>query len=420
MSTDINLSAAIRSSLISLQQAQTLINSTQNDLSTGLKVNNAIDNPVAFFQAQALSDRATDFSNKQSGIDQGISSLSTALEGVTGIQNVVGQLQGLIESAQSASSAQVGGLVTQFNTLRTQINALATDTTYQGLNLISGTGAVLTVSFSTLTSSNLTVNSVDVTSDSRGLGIATVRSANVLKYGSNGSAVSYSVGSSYGFAVSWKSGVGGKASAGGLGALSAQTFYFSGTATQFTKTGSIEFKYGSVTLTVTIGSAFGSATGVTANATFTVTQTFSDGEVLHLKASTGQGTASNLVGVGTGNKGSGYALTAVRFKTVTGEFILNPVLPAVSTDLLNELLNNLLTLRSQAQTIGSNVALLNTRLDFTNSYVNLLTQGSGKLTLADLNEEGANLLSLQTRQQLGIQALSFAGQNERAVLSLFR
>jgi len=45
---------------------------------------------------------------------------------------------------------------------------------------------------------------------------------------------------------------------------------------------------------------------------------------------------------------------------------------------------------------------------------------AGKLTLADLNEEGADLLSLQTRQQLGIQALSFAGQNEKAVLSLFR
>ena len=94
MSSDINLSAAIRSSLITLQGTQTLINRTQNDLSTGLKVNNAIDNPVAFFQAQALTDRASDFSNKKDGIDQGISSLSTALEGVTGIENIVGQLQG--------------------------------------------------------------------------------------------------------------------------------------------------------------------------------------------------------------------------------------------------------------------------------------------------------------------------------------
>ncbi len=139
MSSDINLSAAIRSSLITLQGAQTLINRTQNDLSTGLKVNNAIDNPVAYFQAQSLTDRASDFSNKKDGIDQGISSLSTALEGVTGIQNIVGQLQGLVLSAESASSTQISGLVSQYNNLRTQINSLAKDTAYQGLNLISGT-----------------------------------------------------------------------------------------------------------------------------------------------------------------------------------------------------------------------------------------------------------------------------------------
>ena len=42
------------------------------------------------------------------------------------------------------------------------------------------------------------------------------------------------------------------------------------------------------------------------------------------------------------------------------------------------------------------------------------------MTLADINEEAANLLALQTRQQLGIQALAFAGQAEQSVLGLFR
>ena len=52
--------------------------------------------------------------------------------------------------------------------------------------------------------------------------------------------------------------------------------------------------------------------------------------------------------------------------------------------------------------------------------MNTLESGSGKLTLADLNEEGANLLALQTRQQLGISALAFAGQAEQGILGLFR
>jgi flagellin len=77
-------------------------------------------------------------------------------------------------------------------------------------------------------------------------------------------------------------------------------------------------------------------------------------------------------------------------------------------------------LRSKAATVGTNVAILKVRLDFTAQYTNVLQEGADKLTLADLNEEGANLLALQTRQQLGIQALSFAGQAEQSIIGLFR
>ena len=89
-------------------------------------------------------------------------------------------------------------------------------------------------------------------------------------------------------------------------------------------------------------------------------------------------------------------------------------------DALAELDTALDTLRSNAQTLGSNVALLQTRLDFTENYVNVLEEGAAKLTLANITEEGANLVALQTRQQLGISSLAFAGQSEQGVLALFR
>lgn len=78
------------------------------------------------------------------------------------------------------------------------------------------------------------------------------------------------------------------------------------------------------------------------------------------------------------------------------------------------------SLRSKASTLASNVAILRVRADFTSEYINVLDTGAGKLTVADLNEEGANLLALQTRQQLGIQAMSFAAQAEQSILGLFR
>jgi len=77
-------------------------------------------------------------------------------------------------------------------------------------------------------------------------------------------------------------------------------------------------------------------------------------------------------------------------------------------------------LRAKSATLASNVSILQVRLDFTENYINILTEGADKLRLADLNEEGANLLALQTRQALGIQSLAFAGQSEQAILGLFQ
>lgn len=77
-------------------------------------------------------------------------------------------------------------------------------------------------------------------------------------------------------------------------------------------------------------------------------------------------------------------------------------------------------IRAAAKSLGSNVAFLQSRLDFSSQYVNTLKEGADKLRLADLNEEGANLVALQTRQQLALQSLAFAGQAEQAILTLFR
>ncbi|MBD1547826.1 flagellin [Roseibium aggregatum] len=84
-------------------------------------------------------------------------------------------------------------------------------------------------------------------------------------------------------------------------------------------------------------------------------------------------------------------------------------------------LNNALTnLRSQASEFGTNLSTVEIRQDYTKQMINTLQEGAGKLTLADTNEEGANLLALQTRQQLASTSLSFASQADQTVLSLFR
>ncbi|HEV7278510.1 MAG TPA: flagellin [Devosiaceae bacterium] len=86
---------------------------------------------------------------------------------------------------------------------------------------------------------------------------------------------------------------------------------------------------------------------------------------------------------------------------------------------LNTLGDALGTLRSHSSSFGSNLSIVENRTDFTKSMINTLETGAANLTLADTNEEAANLLALQTRQQLSSTALSMASQADQAVLRLF-
>jgi len=98
-----------------------------------------------------------------------------------------------------------------------------------------------------------------------------------------------------------------------------------------------------------------------------------------------------------------------------GEFQNNTLLDVR----LQELQGALNKVASQASDFGSNLAIVENRQDFTTTMINTLKTGADGLTLADTNEEGANMLALQTRQQLSITALSLASQAQQSVLKLF-
>jgi flagellin-like hook-associated protein FlgL len=87
---------------------------------------------------------------------------------------------------------------------------------------------------------------------------------------------------------------------------------------------------------------------------------------------------------------------------------------------LGKLSSALTELRSQASAFGSNLSSVENRQTFTKNMINTLETGAANLTLADTNEEAANLLALQTRQQLSSSALSMASQQDQAVLQLLR
>jgi flagellin len=106
-------------------------------------------------------------------------------------------------------------------------------------------------------------------------------------------------------------------------------------------------------------------------------------------------------------------LVSVKFSNVSNKI-------SVFSNAYNALQTAVFKAQAAAQTLGTNVNFLQTRLSFTQAYMTTLQSGASDLTVADVNQESTNLVTLQTRQQLAIQSLSIATQSEQAVLRLFQ
>ncbi len=269
---DISLTAGMRNNLLSLQDTNKLINTTQNRLATGKKVNTPLDNPTNYFAAQNALSRASDLATRKDGMSEAVQMMNAATAGIKGITALIQSAQGVASSAAATNdTVQQSAYANTFNTLLSQINQLASDSGYRGTNFL--TNGSQTVEFGQRTgTATLGISGFDATAS--GLSLATTSSAN------------------------W--------------------------------------------------------------------------------------TASANINTSAGSLES--ALT---------------------------------TLRTKSADLAANLSVVTTRQDFTNSMINTLQIGADNLTLADTNEEGANMLMLQTRQNLGISSLSMASQAAQAVLRLF-
>ena len=98
--SDISLTASMRSNLLSLQNTQSLMDTTQERLSTGKKVNSALDNPSSFYTAQSLTNRASDLSSLLDSMGQGIQTIKAADEAITSITEFVQQAKAIANQAR--------------------------------------------------------------------------------------------------------------------------------------------------------------------------------------------------------------------------------------------------------------------------------------------------------------------------------
>lgn len=161
--SDISLTAGMRNNLLQLQSTSTQVSRTQERLATGKQVNSALDNPTNFFASQAAMNRANDFSTRKDGMGEAIQTVKAADAGISAITALVTAAKGIAEAALGSTiTADRTSFAAQYDTLKKQIDTLASDSAYKGTNLLKGND--LTVNFNEDASSNLKVIAFTATS----------------------------------------------------------------------------------------------------------------------------------------------------------------------------------------------------------------------------------------------------------------
>jgi len=377
---DIVLSSALRSNLTSLQNTASLLSQTQERLSTGLKVNSAIDNPTAFFTAAGLNNRASDLSALSDNIGQAVDTLKAADDGIQAITK-------LVENLKSTASTALTTKVTASSATSTNSSAFVATTAVSTITGVDA-GDIFTVQVGTAAAVAVTVGAS--TSHVSAL-VATVNGL---------TGVTASLTSEGKIKIEGTSGEDLKIT--DTTGSAANSLGVSGTATNGTNRNQAVTDFNTLRTQIDQLASDSSFKGVNLlQASNDLTVNFNEDQSSSLTISSKLlDTSASGLNISAATK-SGFASDS------TVEAALSSLDAAVST------------LRQQAASFGNNLSIVENRQDFTSNLINTLETGAGKLTLADTNVEGANLLALQTRQSLGTTTLSLASQADQNVLRLF-
>ena len=386
MASNVTLTSAIRTNLLSLQSTQSQLNDTQNRLATGKKVNSALDDPNAFFAAQGLTNRADDLSRLVDGIGQAVQTLKAADNGLTSLTNLIEQAQSIAETARDQASGSA--VVTSNNIvaadqadLTNNAGIAASDSfTLQAGTDNPTTEFTITAGMSLADLANQINNTAGFSAqivDQDGAGNATDRRLEIRT--TNGEDLITAEGTN--------------TPLGSLGITVGTTAASTGVPEDRVQ---LEADFNAIRTQI---DQLVQDTGYRGT-------NLLNGDSLSVQFN--EDNSSNLSISGVSFDSAGLNIGSASFGTD------NDI--QTSLDEIGAALDNV---RAQARTFGQNLATLQNREDFTKQTINTLTEGADKLTLADLNEESAKLLSLQTTQTLGVTSLSLAAQSQQSVLRLF-
>ena len=403
---DISLTASMRTNLLSLQNTQSLMDMTQERLSTGLKVNSAIDNASSYYTAQSLNNRASDLSALLDSMGQGIQTIQAANEGIEAITEFVEQAKAIANSARDAASkTDVKGLQTKFSqdpdtdpktatATSLEFTVTRTDGTNLDQKLTDAIQAVNDAMDTELGDKSLEdyVGAVKAAIEAGGEEFAKIVD---IKVDDKTGKITFTAKAGYNIEAT------GAEDLAGLGKnpdTGDPTDKVTSTVAVNTDRQKYALQFNEILEQIDNLAQDSGYKGINLLQMNTLTVIFNEDR------------SSQIEVKGTDASSVGLMLDEAVNNWQTNEDIEASI--AQTEEAIS-------SLRIMASDYGNYYSIVQNRQSFTKSLVNVLTEGADNLTLADMNEESANMLALQTRQQLAINSLSLASQAAQGVLQLF-
>jgi len=436
---NISLESAVRTNLVALQGITKSMGKVEERLATGKDVNQIIDNPTNFFMARNLNDRSNALNARLDGMSNSIQTITAANQGIDAIRSLLANAKALANDAMTKADAEERRqLGEQFNMVIEQAYEIATDASYNGINLLEGNQDMVIEFADSNGDSSLRVNGLDIQGQA-GNGVSEV---SVQSTATRASTASVGTISAIGSQAQYNS-VASAASTGTAASISSQASQASvaSVATKASQgttpaagTQASQASRGTTTSSASQASLASAAAIMATSSVGTTASVGSQASIASRAAAASNGTAASVsvsftqryavsLQVDENDESETVGLrkhlsnTPDRNGDHRVDFGSNNYL-GVLGDLSREIDAFDSALNIQASRLSTSLSVIQVRQDFTEDLMNTLEQGADNLVLADMNEEGANLLTLQTRQALAVQSLSISSTQSQQVLNL--
>jgi flagellin-like hook-associated protein FlgL len=359
----------MKAALLSLQSTQKLYDKTQERLTSGLKVSSAVDDPAAYYAAATLTNQADALETRLDNMDQAVQAINAADNGVEAMESLLSSMTAIVENAMATDSSDTdsrAALGKKFNDLVIQLSSIADDSAYGGTNLLDG--------------QNVTVQMGEGYNDSTytvdGFYVAGITQNDTYTNGEIASLESSSVPDSWGTA----------------GAVAVTNYAFALNLIEDpTEVVGIQ-SYGVGIASVASQAAIASQASIAAS-----------------------GTTASVASVASQASVASVAASSDSWEVDWTD-------EDTYTDTLQSILKQIeaveQVLENRSKLLSFDQSTISLREDYTEDFINTLEDGADELTLADVNEESANLLSLETSQSLAVQAMSLSNDQMQNVLRL--